>query len=467
MPLSSQLFQGDAALEAAANIDSAHITPGARGSHVEKIQTALNIIDNAALDVDGAYGPATATAVLNYKTKRNIINYSYQTAADNIVGKMTIAKLDEEMRAYETKPSQRIKFIPISPRANVEKAYPRLDFKITETNALVPVRTNTVLPQEAVTLNPLGTAEIEVQNGDGYGLTLASLTFEPTPLAFLIVPGAKQPVSHFLLKGVGSSFILKVRAGTKWGTAVLYATKPDVANQKVLTEKIFIHVRDLRPDIFKNPTDAHHHLPVAEPQEWEKVCDEAANDPDLGFWLTRFARNKASPETVANAAKAALGFKPMASWHYDYYLNGFGADVNEDENLRDWIEGDSHAREVITNRIRQNRRGNESPVSVVFTFDQKFFGTFGDDARNSFGTIDNLEVRADFLLGIVQVWFEDTYEWHPPYSQYTLPRRCSDPAKRDTNFLHAACVQMKKRRAKDFQMKGRWTFLMKLFPNLI
>jgi peptidoglycan hydrolase-like protein with peptidoglycan-binding domain len=84
MPLSSRLFQ----LEAAANDDSAHITPGARGPHVEKIQTALNILDSAGLGVDGRYGPATATAVLNYKTKRNIINRSYQTLADNIVGKM-------------------------------------------------------------------------------------------------------------------------------------------------------------------------------------------------------------------------------------------------------------------------------------------------------------------------------------------------------------------------------------------
>ena len=104
MALQSQLFRGEPKLEAAANSDSAHVTPGARGPHVEKIQTALNILDSAGLGVDGGYGPATATAVLNYKTKRNIINRSYQTSADNIVGKMTMAKLDEEMRAHETKP---------------------------------------------------------------------------------------------------------------------------------------------------------------------------------------------------------------------------------------------------------------------------------------------------------------------------------------------------------------------------
>jgi hypothetical protein len=36
-----------------------------------------------------------------YKTKRRIINYGYQQQADNIVGKMTIARLDREMHQWE------------------------------------------------------------------------------------------------------------------------------------------------------------------------------------------------------------------------------------------------------------------------------------------------------------------------------------------------------------------------------
>jgi peptidoglycan hydrolase-like protein with peptidoglycan-binding domain len=88
-------------LEAAAVSDPAHIVPGATGSHVRKIQTALFVLDDAAI-ADGElrrtfYGPSTADAVLAYKQKRNIINRSYQTQADNIVGKMTIASLDDEM----------------------------------------------------------------------------------------------------------------------------------------------------------------------------------------------------------------------------------------------------------------------------------------------------------------------------------------------------------------------------------
>lgn len=47
------------------------------------------------------YGPSTAAAVLSYKTNRQIINRSYQTKPDSIVGKMTIASLDAEMRGRQ------------------------------------------------------------------------------------------------------------------------------------------------------------------------------------------------------------------------------------------------------------------------------------------------------------------------------------------------------------------------------
>lgn len=97
MALQSQLFRGDPKLEAAAVSDPAHIAQGAVGKHVRKIQLALIQLDDAALEPDGNYGPATARAVLAWKQKRNIVNRSYQSQADDIVGKMTIAALDREM----------------------------------------------------------------------------------------------------------------------------------------------------------------------------------------------------------------------------------------------------------------------------------------------------------------------------------------------------------------------------------
>ena len=63
------------------------------------------LIDRVVVDTDEVesmrYGPATAAAILAYKQKRNIINRSYQSQADNIVGKMTIQALDRELSAVE------------------------------------------------------------------------------------------------------------------------------------------------------------------------------------------------------------------------------------------------------------------------------------------------------------------------------------------------------------------------------
>lgn len=105
MALLSRSFRGVPALEACLTRDAAHITPGTVGPHVPKIQKALLMIDGAVVDAgeveDMRYGPSTAAAVLAYKKKRNIVNRSYQSQADNIVGKMTIQALDKELSAAE------------------------------------------------------------------------------------------------------------------------------------------------------------------------------------------------------------------------------------------------------------------------------------------------------------------------------------------------------------------------------
>ena len=109
MGLQSVFFRGDPRLEACLVQDSAHVTAGSQGDFVTKIQLALEALDDADIDVmemaSATYGPSTADAVLDYKTSRKIINFSYQTQADDIVGKMTIAALDKEMVAKEKTPS--------------------------------------------------------------------------------------------------------------------------------------------------------------------------------------------------------------------------------------------------------------------------------------------------------------------------------------------------------------------------
>lgn len=100
MGLKSDLFRGDPKLEACLLYDQAHIMHGAVGNHVGKIQKALMQLDGAAIDsgesASQRYGQSTAAAVLGFKRKRKIINFSYQTDVDDIVGKMTIAALDDE-----------------------------------------------------------------------------------------------------------------------------------------------------------------------------------------------------------------------------------------------------------------------------------------------------------------------------------------------------------------------------------
>jgi hypothetical protein len=101
MGLQSPIFRGVRALEACLLYHSAHIVQGAVGDHVSKIHTALFILDKVSVSAKELatkrYGPSTAAAVLAYKRKRKIINWSYQTQADNIVGKMTIAAMDKEL----------------------------------------------------------------------------------------------------------------------------------------------------------------------------------------------------------------------------------------------------------------------------------------------------------------------------------------------------------------------------------
>jgi hypothetical protein len=117
MPLRSATFRGDTKLEACLVSHAAHITQPAVGAHVGKIHQALVLLDGATIAAtelaQNQYGPSTAAAVLAYKTKRKIINFSYQQKADNIVGKMTIAALDDEMLSKESPPPS--PFPPLTP----------------------------------------------------------------------------------------------------------------------------------------------------------------------------------------------------------------------------------------------------------------------------------------------------------------------------------------------------------------
>ena len=114
MPLQSNIFKDNKRLQSCLTSDPAHVTPGSTGEHVRLIQLALQEIDALSIDPDELkeqrYGPSTAAAVLGYKKKRKIINKSYQSTEDNIVGKMTIASLDKDMLdlQYTPRPADKL-----------------------------------------------------------------------------------------------------------------------------------------------------------------------------------------------------------------------------------------------------------------------------------------------------------------------------------------------------------------------
>jgi hypothetical protein len=110
MTLGSNLFRGNKRLAACEVSNPAHVVTGDTGDHVRLIQIALGEIDGAEIAEAELkakrYGPSTASAVLQYKRDREIINPAYQSKADNIVGKMTIVSLDKDMMSLQVTPSR-------------------------------------------------------------------------------------------------------------------------------------------------------------------------------------------------------------------------------------------------------------------------------------------------------------------------------------------------------------------------
>ena len=118
--LQSKLLSASQRLNDCQVRDSAHVTRGESGDYVARIQQALIRIDGAEIadnELSAAtYGDSTAAAVLAYKAVRSIINRTYQTTPDNIVGKMTITSLDNEMVPLEQGVSDELFAAGLRPR---------------------------------------------------------------------------------------------------------------------------------------------------------------------------------------------------------------------------------------------------------------------------------------------------------------------------------------------------------------
>jgi hypothetical protein len=99
--LEHPLFKDNTRLQSCLHHDKDHVQFGDVGDFVFAIQMALMTVDRLAIDpveVQGrSFGDSTRKAVVKYKDKRKIINFSYEQGVDPIVGKMTIERLDDDL----------------------------------------------------------------------------------------------------------------------------------------------------------------------------------------------------------------------------------------------------------------------------------------------------------------------------------------------------------------------------------
>jgi hypothetical protein len=253
MALQSALFRNDEKIEAAAKIDSAHIVPNSVGPHVSKIQTALMLTDNARIEPDEiqkmTYGKTTAEAVLAFKRKRDIVNRSYQTTADNIVGKLTVAALDKEL----------VLINPLSTRARIKPAYTaerlsptagsQMALQLTSSRtidfqggpAIVPPNLPRLPLFFQLSIPTGGSTNFEVIKGVGAEVDTSDrkigMVFDPgVPNAH----GGRLPVTR-------DPHLFRIDAGNSPGKAILFVTSKTRRSLLSFDDSVFVNVHRRLP----------------------------------------------------------------------------------------------------------------------------------------------------------------------------------------------------------------------------
>ena len=292
MALQAELFRGDAKLEAAATIDSGHVTPGASGEHVRKIQVALIRLDGAKITADGIYGPRTAAAVLAYKQKRNLVNRNYQTSADNIAGKMTIASMDAELCKWT--PKEGIKLRVVSP---VPDSYDHTPHVITKPaaggggGAMLAFSFSPALygppsfsSGPIVSLNIGQTAVVEVKNGAGGTI----MTGDPKIAA--LRDAGNHNAAMIKITTDPQTIVI---AGLHRGGAVIIvdtASAPPLSlPQSMFRASLTVSVKEARSTPYVPTMTQHNHRPTGQWSALLKAIDQPS-DTVAGVRCTRCAR---------------------------------------------------------------------------------------------------------------------------------------------------------------------------------
>lgn len=192
MALKCEMFSKpapDPRLEQCAIRDAAHLTRGVRGEAVARVQKALIALEQAKIDAqelrDKLYGPSTARAVLAYKTARQIINRQYQQSADDIVGKMTIAQLDDDMQKLEAAKPKKSQYVCVDyegckshDHANCRRG----GFGASGLYAEIEMAPDGTMSHVGTPRNPIGSGEMVTIGGAWEAEYLGFKNYVPDPL---------------------------------------------------------------------------------------------------------------------------------------------------------------------------------------------------------------------------------------------------------------------------------------------
>jgi hypothetical protein len=474
MTLLSTLFCGDIRLEGAAIDDSAHIVQGMSGEHVEKIQLALIQLDGAKLIPDGKYTANTADAVLAFKKKRRIINTAYQSAADNIVGRMTIATLDKELLDFELALRQPTVVEAVSPKKGRALPYrPKIFLQGLSLSSFAGAEPNPrqfswpaglpgpQLSEHFMEMRVGQAGTFQVTNGIGSQITVS----KPKNIK---VTDTEMPTKHEgPLSVYQDPHLFKIQA-LHPGSCLVNAFPRSNATRLKRWQKLGIglHVRILDERDYFTKGVEHNHLPC---RDWEAVkkhtnsgwsASDNEGDGLMGIIggpiAGKLLRESDSPEQMVEWVMA-YPFGNISKDHLNWYLHGKGEDFDEDENVLAWLASDSGIREKLAYKINEGIRARQGNlIRGFFSFPQKQYnGLTASDFLMSFGGIDRVDFAADLIGRTVKVWFQDKYEWHPNYPG--LYSYFDDDERRPTNGIHAAFVEMKSKGAADYWMKGEAT----------
>jgi len=200
-----------------------------------------------------------------------------------------------------------------------------------------------------------------------------------------------------------------------------------------------------RKTIF-TPGEMHDHQPSG---KWSEIQKDPQSGPKESL-----ACSLMDPATVMQvAAVAELGDKPIALKHLNWFLqDGSGKDFLEDVNLEQMLRTDAGIQRLLAGKISSAPAGH-------FGVDQHDYAD--QNFRDAFGNIDRMDYEVDTSTRSVHVWFQDRYEWHPVYpglySEFPSDTAAVGGMARPSNCVHAAAVELKAGKARDFWMKGETT----------